>query len=600
MPLNNEKVVLSYYLPGFGHVGGTLHKESASLYHAFEKSKELERIKKVPQLGIVAEALPGSRHTRWEYLHLLVHLIKHCTTDRRMHLNSEVKLEAKVSVSSTLELLNSWAILLQIGHLFWTFASEKLLLDEIFRNNTSKEALLAEIDFSARDWAQEIIDNLDYYRFHLVLGQYRVQRLLKDEELKKNAIQILNAYAAPKSATVENLRSLYMQIRRIAYLALDAEYSPSLLGLRLNAILSTKDALTMLVDPRMSRHDVEIELDTIEGHLLRNTYLGRETLLVAATSESYLRSKIQTALSTNVQSAVGILLNDQSLARSKRDMKLVDIVRFDFNVTLLRVFDIKLGESANQKIRALTWAKDNALAFHLAFEIDAQKKVAVFQVHSDPGDRRSVFGGLAYSFEFLNDITAKLVSPGKHYFAIIEQSYEELIFRALNFLSSTGIQWEWKQSAGKPPVLWVSPFDNEDTLEDAIKPLAKTAARKHEIMATFYASKGMQHRPIIMTTGNLLAYSQLDKTTLLELDGLAITLDKSRHDFVVTLVEAKAQQKSAENDAKEALKQKLARLSPSPEVRVGKVHSKKVRGKGYAWVNVRLRYKPITPTPPAR
>ena len=70
-------------IPGMGRIRWALFSEPVkSLYRALEaqpangKPSDVERLRQVNQLGVIANALDQAHHRRWEYLALTLNLVR--------------------------------------------------------------------------------------------------------------------------------------------------------------------------------------------------------------------------------------------------------------------------------------------------------------------------------------------------------------------------------------------------------------------------------------------------------------------------------------------------------------------------------------------
>src|SRR4051794_10193614 len=129
MPTTKER--LEYYVPPLGTVRTTLHDESADVYRYLRRVGEVERLNRLDHLGIIRNAIPGAHHPRWEYVNSILRVIDACEQSHELHTSTTVDLTAGVKLSSAAELLRVWALIMNVGHLHWTFMAERCLVMEI-------------------------------------------------------------------------------------------------------------------------------------------------------------------------------------------------------------------------------------------------------------------------------------------------------------------------------------------------------------------------------------------------------------------------------------------------------------------------------------
>jgi hypothetical protein len=229
---------VSYFLAPFGRVRAELFQESAEIYRALRDLKVVDRYKETPQLGIVSKTWEGARHTRWDYISLTLHLVGALARDTDRKLTSQISIKPGASVSSRRELIQSWALLSHLGHLHWTFMSERALLAEVKGDSewavTARQELLNSTpDRDVRAWGELVIDREQVYRFHQLLGFYVIDQLGIEDLTKPLWKSLLAAQAVERESDTQALqqsRDMFRRLRRIAFLTLDSEYSPTIMS----------------------------------------------------------------------------------------------------------------------------------------------------------------------------------------------------------------------------------------------------------------------------------------------------------------------------------------------------------------------------------
>ena len=330
---------IEYFLPPLGPVVAELHQESKDLYLALSRTKELDRLKSISQLGIVPQAFESARHTRWEYISLALHIIRVCKTDTRLGLNSKVSLPSGYTVSSAQELLQCWMLLLHIGHLQWTFTSEKLLFEQLQLDGDVGQQHLEQLLESVpagppRIWAISILEKTLYYQYYQILAFYRLQRISTTEEMRSLWQNILFAYVSQddnESKALSNARTHFKSIRRLSFLYLDAEYSPTALSLRLPHILNSPSEMERLLDQRSLGYNDE--LNGLENFLTRNVYLAPDVLEETAQIYFPLRDQIRDGLKNQpLQQVVEHLAAPKfALKGTAKEEQLTRIVRLELD-----------------------------------------------------------------------------------------------------------------------------------------------------------------------------------------------------------------------------------------------------------------------------
>ena len=595
---------ISYHIPSLGHVSVPLWKESETVYKALSESrkKEISRIKDVPNLGIVSKAYEGARHSRWEYVVLTMYLIEACQIYDFFKVSSGFRLSNGSTVSSASELMKSWAMLLATGHLYWTFTTEKLLLDEIYAKKEAQEKLLHKIpNATVKSWAQEVINERNYYYFHYLISYYRIDLIVEEDSDKEMMYSLLNSLILDtENETLERSKKIFKRIKRIAFLHLDGEYSPTLDNLKLSRVLRDKEALEKLLYSDGEEND---ELSSFEANLIENVYLGKKTLLVASNYERAVLESIQSSLSNNnITSA----LQDLAYPRIYRKVMNHSIgCRLNLapkNPITIRKED-RIYNSYIQKQLLIRWASRHNVFLSLSYNVIKHRGLLIYQIHYPTGDITAQAACISYSLKTLNQIIDGIFRRFKNILGrngerflvdntMNNPNHHLLIIDALNLIFQNEITWVWSDTKMGFKAAWLlnRRKDIVSLVQNKVNESKISEPDKFEIDATISASKGLKGHTV-MNLCNIVGYK--DKTHLLELDGVVLSRDSLKNELVITLVEAKRMKKRAASSAVSALEKKLKYLNTSNAVNYTMIRSKK-DGKGaYAWCHVRLSYSKL-------
>jgi len=126
------------------------------------------------------------------------------------------------------ETCQSWAVLLNAGHLFGTFATERALLFHMDRNLDDREQFIKQsIGFDRshgnklRGRFERAINEAQLMRFHYLLSLWRLRTngvsQLNDQERKKAQL-LIKAFLDPPSEGVRRWQDVYRRTRRLTYL----------------------------------------------------------------------------------------------------------------------------------------------------------------------------------------------------------------------------------------------------------------------------------------------------------------------------------------------------------------------------------------------
>lgn len=282
-----------------------LHGESSTLLEALEGSGEVARLRQLDHLGAVRLAIEGAHHPRWEYVVTTLALISRARFATGIALSATVN-AAGVRFSSGSELLSCWSLLLNTGHLKWTFAAERVLLQELWANKAATTAFEGSISATSKATLRSVLRRGDAYRLYPLLAAYRLP--LTVGGLVAPWVAAIDAYVRPSSEQLRRLRRLFQGLRRIAYLALDTTYAPSHVRLSLSQLLTDAAAFRRLA---VGASDVdEAELAGLDAFMSRQIYLSEPVLRMVAERDFDLRHRIRDGLK-----GLGLAGTVESLAR---------------------------------------------------------------------------------------------------------------------------------------------------------------------------------------------------------------------------------------------------------------------------------------------
>ncbi|AHE96773.1 hypothetical protein THERU_02730 [Thermocrinis ruber] len=128
-----------YFIPGIGIYNLNIEKAKPvkTLYDFLDEVGEIDRLKNLDHLGIVREVIDGARHSRFDYIALIFALIDQWDqkVDEIHASNVKFKLKAGEKEVKGKDLIKCWALLFNIGHLEWTFFTERILLEFFLKKN---------------------------------------------------------------------------------------------------------------------------------------------------------------------------------------------------------------------------------------------------------------------------------------------------------------------------------------------------------------------------------------------------------------------------------------------------------------------------------
>lgn len=239
---------IDHVFPAIGKQNIRLFGQAASLYSWMEENRTIQRLAQIPQLGMANTHFPEFRHTRLDYTYLIL-LIADILKERSAEFRFNLSTSKKYTIGKTsyrwsgAEVLQSWALLLNMGHMHDTFFAE-FILHRHFNKHWSGISHHLSRQWS-RSLGKEILNDSDY-RFHQLLSLIELEELPKNSTLYKPSAGLIGVYRnsnLPSMGLIspsgtDYLRAVYKTIRQIAYLALDTHYSRCPFGITLPKLMA--------------------------------------------------------------------------------------------------------------------------------------------------------------------------------------------------------------------------------------------------------------------------------------------------------------------------------------------------------------------------
>lgn len=227
-------------IPNLGTYTVNFHNESAKIINSFGE-EELSRLSRIPHLGTAVVNFTGINHSRLEYLLLecsITELLrKFNQTSNHFSFSGSVNTQfSRHRFSSGEELIKTWFILSNFGHLQYTYGTEKAFFTYLRENSSCKKNFLSLIkDPQLRRWSASVISQYRDTEFHWVLSIIRVLQKVKSNYVKGLCFTALKIYLIPLNQIVfttysdkykiYRLRKIYERIRLLSLVTLDSYYS---------------------------------------------------------------------------------------------------------------------------------------------------------------------------------------------------------------------------------------------------------------------------------------------------------------------------------------------------------------------------------------
>jgi HD superfamily phosphohydrolase len=601
-----------YFIPGIGIYNLDIEKAKPVkiLYDFLDEVGEIDRLKNLDHLGDVREVIDGARHSRFDYIALIFALIDNWAQKvEEIHASSEVKVEPEIKEEEKVkvlgkDLIKCWALLFNIGHLEWTFFTERVLLEVLHEKNLHTKLIEGIEDEKIERIAEEIFELRDYNHLYQILAYLRFKCLYKkyrdkmDENWFERYKWMFKKYIVDdfsdkvKESNTIYLKGLYRNIRKIAFLLLDSFYTPS--GLNLSPVLLF-DSPELIRSIVFDETEISNTLKFLNRQLYKSVYLNEKVLAIQSLYYKPLKEKLEKLTRKvenlkNGESICGLIeeiykgLNIKKLREEYRKKKgeYVPIMRFEFE-------DDDLGEQLKEKLdkSSLVLVERSLNCYRVVWKTPLNFYVIQY---NSKFDIQSSIATFKKSFdivkEFLNGIKYKDFGVSYSYIEYKREAIEKIakkyIEQALKlFFNNEDIRWEWDHTSflrsyfNFPDAVIgftdavhkfyekniTSKFKEKYNEKSKISELygEKMGSILKELKAKLEVVKilkdgeeSIKGKPdiICITISNLIAYprkKQQSTGQLMEIDGLILGLTTKKQLFIC-LIEAKSGNENAKRD----------------------------------------------------
>lgn len=279
---------IKYNLPGCGLLFANIYPYTQSLINFLDEYDHIKRLQRLDQLGRLRDVFPGAHHTRYEYVFLQWALISELADvkDNKLGLNTEKQNLGKLpSISknpTVAEILQCLVLLMNIGYLDGTFAASRAWIHLLKNNKNAYKSFRDGLDDIDKPLLKQIVEQCDFYRFHIVLTMFLLKRYTQKENGKEFvtfSLNILRMYldVNVKDTAIIRLKELFKNIRRIAFLSLDAFYAPVPFSLDLSSIMMSFKEIYR--DVLVQSQGFQAALKELEIVLQNTVYLSDSAIL---------------------------------------------------------------------------------------------------------------------------------------------------------------------------------------------------------------------------------------------------------------------------------------------------------------------------------
>jgi len=473
-----------YFIPGIGIYNLDIEraKPVKILYDFLDEFGEIDRLKNLDHLGIVREVIDGARHSRFDYIALIFALIDNWAQKvEEIHASSRVNIEPEPEQGKEVkgkELIKCWALLFNIGHLDWTFFTERVLLEVLHERGLHTKLIEGIEDKEIKEKAEEIFKFNDYNHFYQILAYLRFKCLYKrlykkyrkkiDEIWFKRYEWMFKKYIVDdfsdevKESNTIYLKDMYRNVRKIAFLLLDSFYTPSGLNLSPVLLFNNPELIRSII---FDETEISNTLKFINRQLYKSVYLNEKILAIQSLYYDRLKKELLSKVENlknkeNFCDFIGKIYEKMSIQKirkknrkeksEKKNRKgkseYVPVMRFEFE-----------GDDLNEQLKEelyklpLVEINSNSNCYKVVWKTPLNFYVIQYNSKSD---RQSLITAFKESFDtvrkFLEGIKDRDNGAGyiEHKRDVIERIGKKYIEQALKiFFNNEDIRWEWKHTS---------------------------------------------------------------------------------------------------------------------------------------------------------
>lgn len=245
-----------------------LYPYAAELYEELDKIGIIERIKEVPQLGVIKVKKKLSK-TRFDYVMLQLYLHKliktHLQGDLRYTYNNCLNSKEfredyiypeggkKPSIGDVLQLLT---IMYNVGHFYNTFTASRAIVIMAQKDNAFHNLVVnACEDERYQSAAKAILESKNYHRLHLLNSILILEHCDKSKKSISVALELLYSYINEQLLSQESkLRyafTIFKNVRTVSYIAYDLQIAETPLTID----LCNENAMVLLLKELLSEYN---------------------------------------------------------------------------------------------------------------------------------------------------------------------------------------------------------------------------------------------------------------------------------------------------------------------------------------------------------
>lgn len=243
-----------------------LYPLATELYEELNRIGIIDRIKEIPQLGVIKVSKKLSK-TRYDYIMLQLYLHKliknNLQSQLRFTYNNNVSSKVfrdnykyignsrKTSIGDILQLLT---IVYNIGHFYNTFTSSKAIVIKASEDERFYNTILNASDSKRyKDVAEEILQRRNYQRLHLLNSILVLEKCDHTKQSVSLGLEILYSYMQgfPIDDKLSYIFSVFKKVRTVSYMAYDLQISETPLTID----LCNEKAILLLLRELLSEYN---------------------------------------------------------------------------------------------------------------------------------------------------------------------------------------------------------------------------------------------------------------------------------------------------------------------------------------------------------
>jgi hypothetical protein len=582
---------IEYQIPRLGNLTATLYPAADIAYRVLESGQHLTRMKANPQLGVIRNVYEGAHHTRWEYVVtqlFLIDLLKKEPSVSGLGLSNNEPRIRGLEVSGA-DILQVWVLLLNAGHLYGTFATERALLIRLKKDRKLARIFLSGLphDDDVKSFFEETLHLEDAYRVHELISFFLLERLKR--RFKKNIqllVDILKQFKFDPKAGVERrrrLKLLFRRIRQVSYLFLDSQYGPVPISFELGTTLfdfkeHAKELFSSTESPLVRA------LDSFNDLLSENFYLAPASMDAYGFFSRHIADKIIVPKGSNLYSIKGIydmLIGLAPTSISYHKPKPENLLRLLIDergsrfpiLHLFRILELEQQWNAHlPKSRCQS-----------TFEYDPSRRmlsiILSFATDITIRNMSRLLSQITQRFMAFQDdyFQAKRIGGFRRYRLVTFEAscrylllfiMDKLMGKEVSFTPNPNsvIQDHWGMYRGS-----TTASRHLNTYAQRFKIRGVDPDRLQEIESLSTALRGINHRgTVLLTTSQIIVRNRENDTHITDLDGIALCTDTS--ELTIVIVESKKTRRSRHSRAVRSLIRTLEAiqlpLRDQPEIKI--------------------------------